>query len=87
MLGAAGVQSFSDALRAFEAESEAWLEDRAFRRAVPCDADFLSQSFPFSLHAPSPLWERLAAGEAGALVMTHVASPLSVKYAADARTE
>ncbi len=80
--GAAGLQSFTGALRAFELESESLLEDIALRRGVRCDQDLLERSFPFSLHEPSALWSSLSADEARALLMKFVASPLAAKYGA-----
>ncbi len=58
--GKEGAQLFTPTrFRRFEKESEAMLEDIAFRRGIPCGGEFIAQSFPFSLFAASPLWSAL----------------------------
>ena len=78
--GKEGAQLYANALRRFEKESEAMLEDIAFRRGIPCDRRLLESAFPFSLREPSTLWDRLSAEEACALFMKTVAAPLAARY-------
>ena len=78
--GKEGAQLYANALRRFEKESEAMLEDITFRRGIPCDRRLLESAFPFSLREPSTLWDRLSAEEACALFMKTVAAPLAARY-------
>lgn len=78
--GKEGAQLYTNALRRFEKESEAMLEDIAFRRGIPCGGEFIAQSFPFSLFAASPLWSALSAVKASELFHELVISPLAAKY-------